>query len=130
MHSAIRNNAEFAMTYHHQTFEPLTFGRARARFLTGEDTPSAYLDRCIDVIEAREPVVKAWASLRIEGARRDAEASTARYAAGQPLSTIDGMPIGVKDLISTRELPTTLGIAGKQFSPIGQGYTSSCIGSF
>jgi Asp-tRNA(Asn)/Glu-tRNA(Gln) amidotransferase A subunit family amidase len=102
------------MNYHHQTFEPLTFGRARARFLTGEDTPSAYLDRCIDVIEAREPVVKAWASLRIESARRDAEASTARYAAGQPLSTIDGMPIGVKDLISTRELPTTLGIAGNE----------------
>jgi len=114
MHSAMRNYAEFAMTYHHQTFEPLTFGRARARFLTGEDTPSAYLDRCIDVIEAREPVVKAWASLRIEGARRDAEASTARYAAGQPLSTIDGMPIGVKDLIATRELPTTLGIAGNE----------------
>ncbi len=31
--------------------------------------------------------------------------------AGRPLSLIDGMPIGIKDLISTGDLPTALGLA-------------------
>jgi len=102
------------VSYDHRTFERLTYFDARARFLAGEDTPSAYLERCIGVIEACEPVVKAWASLRLEAARRDAEASAARYRAGRPLSTIDGMPIGIKDLIATRDLPTALGIVGNE----------------
>ena len=88
------------------------FTGAPQRFASGEDSPVAYLERCIETIQAREPIVRAWVATRFDGARRDAEASAERYRAGAPLSAIDGMPIGVKDLISTRDLPTGLGIAG------------------
>ncbi|BAI96716.1 amidase [Sphingobium sp. TA15] len=91
---------------------PLTFSEAQRRFLGKEDTPIAYLDHCIAAIESQEAVVRAWASTRFDGARKDAQESAQRYRAGAPLSLIDGMPIGIKDLISTRDLPTGLGIAG------------------
>lgn len=99
------------MSYDPTTYKPLSFGDARARFLSGKDSPSDFLERCITTIEAREPVVRAWTSLRLTGARADAAASTARYQTGTPWSMIDGIPIGLKDLISTRDLPTTMGIA-------------------
>ena len=53
--------------------------------------------------------------LDIEKARIAANESTARYQAGQPLSSIDGMPIGIKDVIQTKDMPTALG------SPIYEG---------
>jgi len=101
-------------SYDIDSFRPLTFHDAVPDFLAGKDSPSAYLERCIAVIEERDPVVKAWQALRLDGARADAAASDARYAAGAPLSLIDGMPIGLKDLIATHDLPTGLGIEGNE----------------
>ena len=37
--------------------------------------------------------------------------STARWQTGKPLSPIDGMPVGVKDIIETRDFPTENGSA-------------------
>lgn len=98
--------------YDPHTYKHLTFHDATPAFLDGSDTPRAYLERCLQTIDEREPVVKAWASLRVDGARADADAATARYRQGRPLSSIDGMPIGVKDLIATKDLPTNMGIIG------------------
>src|SRR5690606_9500886 len=38
-----------------------------------------------------------------------ADAATSRYACGAPLSPVDGMPIGVKDIIHTADFPTQMG---------------------
>ena len=62
-----------------------TFHAARARFLTGDDTPADFLDRCLGVIAAREPQVKAWVTLNEAGARAAAAESSERYRAGKPL---------------------------------------------
>lgn len=78
---------------------------------TGRQTPRAYLEGCLERIAAREPVVQAFASINIEGARDAADAATARHAAGRTLSPIDGMPIAIKDLIETRDMPTEMGCA-------------------
>lgn len=99
------------MDYAPDTFRPLTFHDAVPRFREGSDTPRAYLERCLETIAAREPEVMAFASLNEAGARDAADASTARYRAGRPLSVIDGLPIGIKDLIETRDLPTEMGCA-------------------
>jgi Asp-tRNA(Asn)/Glu-tRNA(Gln) amidotransferase A subunit family amidase len=99
------------MTYSPDTFEPLTFFDAVPRFVQGEDTPRAYLERCLEVIAAREPVVKAWVVLNQPGAREAADRSAERYRSGRPLSPIDGMPIGIKDLIETKDMPTGHGCA-------------------
>jgi Asp-tRNA(Asn)/Glu-tRNA(Gln) amidotransferase A subunit family amidase len=99
-------------SYDIATFKALTFHDCVPDFLAGTDTPSAYLERCIATIEQKEPEVKAWVSLRLEAARATAAEATQRYAAGKPLSLIDGMPIGVKDTLQVRDLPTTEGING------------------
>ena len=86
-----------------------TFHDARPGFLDGSDTPSDYLERCLQTIAEREPVVQAWVVLNEDNARAAAEASTKRYRAGTPLSPIDGMPVGIKDVIQTRDMPTAMG---------------------
>ncbi|WP_426959403.1 amidase [Muricoccus radiodurans] len=97
------------MTYDPASFRPLTFHDAVAGFSEGRDSPRAYLDRCLETIAAREPVVQAWVVLNETGAKAAADASTARWKAGHPLSPIDGMPIGIKDLYETRDMPTQMG---------------------
>ena len=97
--------------YSPQLFEPLTFFDMTPRFRDGSDTPRAYLERCLAVIADREPVVKAWVLLNPSGAREVADASTERYRRGLPFSPIDGMPIGIEDLIETKDMPTGHGCA-------------------
>ena len=97
--------------YDPRTFKGLTFHDARSAFADGSDTPSAYLERCLETVAAREPVVQAFASLNEEAARAAAAASSKRWKDGNPLSAIDGMPVGIKDLLETRDMPTQLGCA-------------------
>ena len=92
-------------------YKPLTFHDAARRFTDGNDSPRAYLERCLETIAQREPVVKALVTINETGARAAADASTARWKAGQPLSPIDGMPIGIKDLLETKDMPTEMGCA-------------------
>jgi Asp-tRNA(Asn)/Glu-tRNA(Gln) amidotransferase A subunit family amidase len=98
-------------TYDPRTFRARAFYDATPRFHDGTDTPRAYLERCLETIATREPVVQAFAALNEAGARAAADASTARWQAGRPLSAIDGLPIGIKDLLETRDLPTQMGCA-------------------
>ena len=43
----------------------------------------------------------AFVAIDVDAARRGAEQSSARWAAGAPLSAIGGMPIGIKDIMET-----------------------------
>jgi Asp-tRNA(Asn)/Glu-tRNA(Gln) amidotransferase A subunit family amidase len=95
--------------YDPRTFKALTFHDAAAQFRDGVDTPRAYLERRIETIKEREPAVKAFVALNEPGARTAADACTARWKAGRPLSLIDGMPIGIKDLLETKDMPTQMG---------------------
>jgi Asp-tRNA(Asn)/Glu-tRNA(Gln) amidotransferase A subunit family amidase len=92
-------------------YKPLTFHDAARRFTDGNDSPRAYLERCLETIAQREPVVKALVATNETGARAAADASAARWKAGRPLSPIDGMPVGIKDLLETRDMPTEMGCA-------------------
>jgi Asp-tRNA(Asn)/Glu-tRNA(Gln) amidotransferase A subunit family amidase len=97
------------MLYDPRQFQALTFHDATPRFRDGGDTPRAYLERCLETIDKREPVVKAFVTMNVPGAREAADASTARWKAGRPLSSIDGLPIGIKDLLETKDMPTEMG---------------------
>lgn len=99
------------LRYSPATHAPLTFHDATPRFAGGSDSPRAYLERCLATIAAREPVVQGWVTINQDGARAAADASSARWKAGRPLSPIDGMPIGIKDLIETADMPTQMGSA-------------------
>jgi Asp-tRNA(Asn)/Glu-tRNA(Gln) amidotransferase A subunit family amidase len=96
-------------SYDPNRFEALRFHDAIASFGSGVDSPRAYLERCLEAIAAREDVVRAWIVVNEAGAREAADASGARWRAGRPLSPIDGMPVGIKDLLETRDMPTQMG---------------------
>lgn len=98
--------------YSPSEFQALRWHEAAPAFRDGTDTPRAYLERCLESIAAREPVVQAWVVRNEAGARAVADASTARWREGRPLSPIDGMPIGIKDLLETRDMPTEMGCLG------------------
>src|SRR6201999_4597776 len=98
-----------AASYRPDTFSPLAFHTHLAAFEAGSDTPRAYLERCLETIAAKESVVRAWVALNENGARAQADASTQRWRSGRRLSDIDGMPIGIKDLLETKDMPTQLG---------------------
>lgn len=100
-----------ATPYSAKTFRALTWHDGLGAMREGTDTPRAYLERCLETIAAREPVVQAFAALNPDGARAAADGSAARWKAGRPLSPIDGMPIAIKDLLETRDMPTQMGAA-------------------
>lgn len=109
--SKVEPTREAGLAYDPNTFRPATFFDAAERFRTGDDDPRRYLERCLEVIAAREPTVKAWVVLDERGAREAADAAGVRWRSGKPLSAIDGMPIGIKDLIETKDMPTQMGCA-------------------
>ena len=80
-----------------------------ARFANGADTPSAFLEACLSELEARESKIGAFVNLSLDAARAAAARSTSRWRAGMPLSPIDGMPVGIKDIIETVDMPTEMG---------------------
>src|SRR5215469_2175669 len=84
---------------------------AQQDFRAGKDSPSAFLERCLATLTEIEPQVLAFVHYDAAAAREVAERSTARWKAGKPLSPIDGMPVGVKDIIETRDFPTENGSA-------------------
>ena len=86
-----------------------SFFAATAAFKDGSDTPRAFLERCVEIIERDEPQVGAFVSLNLDGARAAADASTERWKAGKTLSLVDGMPVGVKDVMETADMPTEQG---------------------
>lgn len=115
MRTPIANDNGANTTYDPTQHRLGTFHDARARFVDGTDTPRAYLERCLETIEQREPEVKAWVTLNQAAALDSADEASERYRQGAPLSPIDGMPIGIKDVIQTKDMPTELG------SPIFKG---------
>jgi Asp-tRNA(Asn)/Glu-tRNA(Gln) amidotransferase A subunit family amidase len=98
-----------AGAYDPATQRMLSFHDAVASFADGTDTPRGYLERCIARIDALEPAVMAFAFLNLDAARKSADESGARYKAGRALSPVDGMPVGIKDLIETYDMPTEFG---------------------
>src|SRR6516225_4207132 len=91
---------------------------ATEKFSDGGDSPRAFLERCLDALDAWEPAVGAFVALNLEPARAAADASTKRWRGGNPLSPIDGMPVGIKDIIETADMPTQNG------SPLFAGFRS------
>jgi len=85
------------------------FLSAHAQFASGQDSPRGYLERCLAAVDAWEPKIGAFVNFNVAGARAAADAATQRWRNGQPLSPIDGMPLGIKDIIETIDMPTENG---------------------
>jgi Asp-tRNA(Asn)/Glu-tRNA(Gln) amidotransferase A subunit family amidase len=87
----------------------LSFEDRRRTFFDGTDTPRRYLERCIERIETIDGPIMAWAFKNYDAARKAADESDKRYKDNRPLSLVDGMPLGIKDLYETADMPTEYG---------------------
>ena len=86
--------------------QPMPFFSAAANFAAGNDTPREFLERCLAHVEEFEPAVGAFVCHDFAAARAAANRSAARWRDGRPLSPIDGMPLGIKDIIETADMPS------------------------
>ncbi|MFC6335723.1 amidase [Pseudomonas sp. CCM 7891] len=83
-------------------------------FASGRSDPVQALERALD---QASNVPGVFISLTAERARREAEASAARWRAGQPLSVFDGIPLAWKDLFDVAGSVTTAGAAFRRQAP-------------
>lgn len=96
------------MSYDPRTATYNSFSAARRAFAQGGDDPRRFLERCLERLEAREGAVKAFVGHDIAAARAAADASAQRWREGRPLSSVDGMPFGVKDCFDVAGWPTRM----------------------
>src|SRR5277367_2589235 len=87
-------------------------------FASGAQTPREFLERSLALLEQWEPRIGAFVCTNVPAARAASDRATARWRAGKPLSAIDGMPVGIKDIIETVDMPTEMG------SPLFAGWRS------
>ena len=86
--------------------------KALARLSRRELSAEELVRECLGQIAEREPVVQAWEVLDAEGALAEAR----RIDALRDRPPLCGLPVGIKDLIDTADLPTAYG------SPIHRGH--------
>ena len=82
---------------------------ARDRMIRGEFSALALAEACLARIAEREPAVEAWAQLDPEAVRARARAVDAWRASGRPVGPLHGLPVGVKDIVDTADMPTENG---------------------
>lgn len=89
-----------------QPLHRLSLSRMLARIRHGECDAVELINACFDRIEAREHELGAWQCLKSR------EAYLQHYRAQQAFcrsSLLQGLPVGIKDIIDTRDFPTELG---------------------
>ena len=95
----------------------LTASEAARRIRHGELTSQELVQSCLDRIEALEDTIGAWTHLDREYALAQAKAAQDRRQAGETLGPLHGVPVGIKDIFDTKDMPTENGTvlhAGRQ----------------
>ena len=95
-----------------QPLHELTGVEAAQAIAAGTITSEALVTACLERITAREESVRAWEYLAPEAALAQAQARDHSPAQGP----LHGVPVGIKDLIDTSDMPTSYG------SPIYAGH--------
>ncbi len=96
---------------HVATLAQVSAPRRRRRFRDGRMTSRELVEACLAVIEAREPDVQAWTFLDREHALRQADAADDAHRHGRPHGPLHGVPVGIKDIFDTGDMPTEFGSA-------------------
>ncbi|SDX34987.1 aspartyl-tRNA(Asn)/glutamyl-tRNA(Gln) amidotransferase subunit A [Amycolatopsis xylanica] len=89
----------------------------RAAYGAGALSPVEVTEAVLARVETLEPVLHALYAYDPAGARLAAEASEARWLAGEPLGPIDGIPLTLKENIATKGTPVPLGTAATELIP-------------
>jgi len=99
----------------------LTAREAAARIAAGTLTARALVEACLERIAAREPAVGAWAHLVPDQALAEARARDQSSTRGP----LHGVPIGVKDIMDTADMPTTYG--SRAYGGFRPGADAACV---
>lgn len=82
---------------------------AAALIQTGAISSAQLVSACLDRIAAHDGELRAFAHIDPERAQGDARAADAQLAAGAMPGPLHGIPVAVKDVIDTKDLPTEHG---------------------
>jgi aspartyl-tRNA(Asn)/glutamyl-tRNA(Gln) amidotransferase subunit A len=88
-----------------------------AGFRAKQFTPSEVLEDLLAHIALWEPHIKALYAFDPDGARAVAKVSTERWQNGEPVGSLDGVPVTIKDNIATKGVPVPLGAAPNKLVP-------------
>jgi Asp-tRNA(Asn)/Glu-tRNA(Gln) amidotransferase A subunit family amidase len=72
----------------------------------GAITSEQLVDACLARIREAEPQVQAWQFLDPEHALAQARARDEEHGSGKPAGPLHGVPVGIKDIIDTGDMPT------------------------
>jgi aspartyl-tRNA(Asn)/glutamyl-tRNA(Gln) amidotransferase subunit A len=86
-------------------------------YRTRELSPVEAMRSVIERVEAYEPHIHATYLYAPERALSEARASEARWAKGEPVGPLDGVPVTIKDNIATRGDPKPVGTAAEDMTP-------------
>jgi Asp-tRNA(Asn)/Glu-tRNA(Gln) amidotransferase A subunit family amidase len=75
----------------------------------GKITSVELVQACLDRIDASEPVVKAWVYIDAELVLAQARTADEKVKSGAELGPLHGIPVGLKDIIDTADMPTCSG---------------------
>jgi Asp-tRNA(Asn)/Glu-tRNA(Gln) amidotransferase A subunit family amidase len=89
----------------------MSAAQAAAAIRAGEVTSEELVGSCLQRIEALEPTVQAWVHLDPDLALHQARAADAARRSGMTVGPLHGVPVGVKDIFDTRDMPTEYGTA-------------------
>ena len=84
-------------------------GEAGAKIRQGEVSSEALVRACLERIEAIDGEVEAWSYLDPDYALEQARRADAAHQAGVDLGPLHGLPVAVKDIYDTRDMPTENG---------------------
>ena len=88
-----------------------------AAYASGELSPVQVARALLDRIDAWEPRINAMYRVQRDAALAAAAASEARWRAGRALSPLDGVPVTIKENISTRGDPAPIGTRANEDAP-------------
>ena len=90
---------------------PAALGAAEAarRIREGLLSSEELVEGCLERIRQLEPEVRAWQFLDEKHALAEARAADQRKREGQPIGPLHGVPVGLKDIIDTADMPTENG---------------------
>ena len=82
---------------------------AALRIREGRLSSVELVQSCLQRIEETEPVLQAWAYLDKDQALAQAEEMDRIRKAGRPVGALHGVPVGLKDIVDTKDMPTERG---------------------
>ncbi len=88
-------------------------------------SPVELMDAVLDRIAALDPIVHAFCAIDADNARRAARSTEDAVIRGDTLGPLQGVPVSIKDLICTKDLPTRSG--SKAYQSFEAGEDDVCV---